>query len=318
MRTRATRAAVAMAEKSGRATKKRTRSAAAAASGNPGNGSKEAQIPATTASKAPPGWQPTYALIKELRRDRSAPVDLFGAEVLPEKSVSAEVRRFQTLIALMLSSQTTDEVVGATMVRLQAHGCSLDAFLATSDEKLHALLRGPPSVGFHNNKTKFIAKACVLLRDNHGGRVPDTLEGLVSLPGVGPKMAHIVLNVAFGKVHGIGVDTHVHRICNQLHWVKSKQPEQTRKQLEGWLPRPLWGEINLLMVGLGQEIQKHKAKLLRKVLSCSDPKRAVKLVKTLGLDVTKTAMEAELELPLDSGAAVENRTKRGQQKKRKR
>ena len=69
--------------------------------------------------------------------------------------------------------------------------------------------------------------------------IPNSINGLVSLPGVGPKMAYICMNVAWGEVSGIGVDTHVHRIANRLKWVKSptKTPEQTRKALEEWLPK---------------------------------------------------------------------------------
>lgn len=78
---------------------------------------------------------------------------------------------------------------------------------------------------------------------------------MCELPGVGPKMAHICMQIAWGEVSGIGVDTHVHRICNRLKWVRkpTKTPEETRKGLEDWLPKPLWREVNHLLVGFGQE-----------------------------------------------------------------
>ena len=92
----------------------------------------------------------------------------------------------------------------------------------------------------------------------------------------------------------------VHRICNQLGWVGkggTKQPEQTRKAIESWMPRDVWPEVNLVLVGLGQEVQTEKAKLLRKCLACSDPPRALQLAKVLGIDVKKEAAKADLVLP---------------------
>ena len=79
----------------------------------------------------------------------------------------------------------------------------------------------------------------MILREQFNDDIPNTLQGLVSLPGVGPKMAHICMNAAWGQMSGIGVDTHVHRIANRLKFVRksTKIPEQTRKELEAWLPR---------------------------------------------------------------------------------
>lgn len=78
----------------------------------------------------------------------------------------------------------------------------------------------------------------------------------MKLPGVGPKMAHICMDTAWNLVTGIGVDTHVHRISNRLHWVENptKEPEKTRIALEKWAPYELWKEINLMMVGFGQTV----------------------------------------------------------------
>lgn len=83
--------------------------------------------------------------------------------------------------------------------------------------------------------------------------MPDKLDEIVALPGVGPKMAHLLLQISFGRVEGISVDTHVHRISNRLKWVKTKTetPEQTASALEDWLPREKWEHINPLLVGFG-------------------------------------------------------------------
>jgi len=245
-------------------------------------------------------WRADYDLIKELRADRTAPVDFFGSEALPARppAVTEAVFRFQTLVALMLSSQTKDPAVGAAIQRLREgmkHGLCLEGIEATPQDTIRDLLYG---VGFHNNKAKFLKCTAVVLREQHGGLVPGNFDDLVKLPGVGPKMALIVLNVAFDTVVGVSIDTHLHRMCAQLGWVKgAKSPEDSRKGLESWLPREHWHEVNLIWVGMGQEIQTEKRKLLGKALACSKPKEAVRLLKRLGMDVTKQGKADGVSLP---------------------
>lgn len=98
----------------------------------------------------------------------------------------------------------------------------------------------------------------MILRDQHGSDIPPTVEGLMSLPGVGPKMAHLCMGAEHGwdTVTGIGVDVHVHRITNLWGWQDpvTKTPEATRLALEAWLPRDRWKELNWLLVGLGQKV----------------------------------------------------------------
>lgn len=109
-------------------------------------------------------------------------------------------------------------------------------------------------MGFHNLKTKYIKQTAEILRDKWNSDIPDTIEGLVSLPGVGPKMAYLTMSAAWGRTEGIGVDVHVHRITNLWGWHKTQQPEQTRAALESWLPKDKWHDINNLLVGFGQTI----------------------------------------------------------------
>lgn len=164
----------------------------------------------------------------------------------------------------MLSSQTKDTVNAAAMHRLQTElpphapgapaGLTLENVIAVPPARLNELIY---AVGFHNNKTKYLQQAAAICRDAHGGDIPDTIAGLVSLPGVGPKMAHLCLSAAWGRTEGIGVDVHVHRITNLWGWHGkggSKNPEDTRAKLESWLPRDRWREINTLLVGLGQTV----------------------------------------------------------------
>ena len=154
----------------------------------------------------------------------------------------------------MLSSQTKDTTNAIAMRRLQQElpgGFNLESILAVDPVLLNELIW---VVGFHNNKTRYIKAAAIILKEQFGGEIPDTIDGLMSLPGVGPKMAYLCMSAAWGRTEGIGVDVHVHRITNLWGWHKTNQPEETRAALEAWLPREKWHEINHLLVGFGQTI----------------------------------------------------------------
>jgi len=202
----------------------------------------------------PAHWEQMYSITAEMRKRVLAPVDTMGCESLAEESRSPLDRRLQTLIALMLSSQTKDTVTAVAMKNLQENlpgGFNLQGLLTVEPEELNRLIA---KVGFHNNKTSYIKQVAPTLRDQFGGDIPDTIEGLVSLKGVGPKMAYLTMSAAWGRDEGIGVDVHVHRITNLWGWHKTANPEQTRAELESWLPKDKWHDINHLLVGFGQTI----------------------------------------------------------------
>lgn len=213
----------------------------------------EGITPVKTEHWEPPDWKKQLGYIREMRSGRDAPVDNMGAEKCYDTEAPAHVRRFQVLVSLMLSSQTKDQVTAAAMQKLRAHGCSVENILATDDDTLGKLIY---PVGFWRTKVKYLKLTSAMLQKEFGGDIPDSVEGLVRLPGVGPKMAHLAMGIAWDQVSGIGVDTHVHRISNRLGWLKkpTKSPEETRKALEEWLPRELWSEINWLLVGFGQQV----------------------------------------------------------------
>lgn len=214
---------------------------------------------------APSDWEEMYDTVKAMRAPggvaANAAVDTMGCERLAEDTASPRDRRFQTLVALMLSSQTKDTTNAAAMRRLQTElpphapgapaGLNLKNVLAADPELINKLIW---AVGFHNNKTKYLKQAAAILRDEWAGDIPDTYEGLVALPGVGPKMAHLCLSAAWGRTEGIGVDVHVHRITNLWGWHATRDPEGTRAALQGWLPRDRWREVNWLLVGFGQTV----------------------------------------------------------------
>jgi len=202
----------------------------------------------------PPNWEEIYALTREMRNENVAPVDTMGCESLADRNQSPRDQRFQTLVSLMLSSQTKDTVTSVAVKGMQENmpgGFNLESVLAIEPPALNAFIN---KVGFHNLKTKYIKQAAEILRDKWNSDIPGTIEGLTSLPGVGPKMAYLCMSVAWGRHEGIGVDVHVHRITNLWGWHTTKQPEETRKALESWLPQDKWHDINNLLVGFGQTI----------------------------------------------------------------
>ncbi|CAI5719016.1 unnamed protein product [Peronospora destructor] len=212
----------------------------------------------------PDGWKEILLGIERMRVNKDAEVDKYG-EAFSGESFLPHERRFHVLISAMLSSQTKDPVNAAAMGRLIKHGLTVESMLEIDQQKLAKLIR---PVGFYNYKAKYIKQTASILTEqaNAEGKVvadiPDTYEGLIALPGVGPKMATLVMDSAWNNVVGICVDTHVHRISNRLKWVKtwnmnnpkSQDPEKTRTELEDWLPKEHWGPINILLVGFGQTI----------------------------------------------------------------
>ncbi|KAH7044991.1 DNA glycosylase [Linnemannia elongata] len=226
--------------------------ASAASTSNGGGGVKKSKF----ATKEPGGWEITLDRLREFRLQNPAPVDTMGCERLAEVGdhIPPEVSRYQTLVALMLSSQTKDTVTSVAVRRLQKElkgGLTIQSILDVPSEELNRIIG---AVGFHNKKTVYLKQVAEICRDQYKGDIPDTAEALIALPGVGPKMAYLTLQCAWNKNLGIGVDVHVHRIANRLGWVKTDKdgPEGTREALQSWLPKEHWREINHIMVGFGQ------------------------------------------------------------------
>ncbi|KAF9809239.1 hypothetical protein IEO21_07468 [Rhodonia placenta] len=212
-----------------------------------------------TPHPTPERWRETYDTIKDMRSRIVAPVDTMGCDRPQLEETTPQNQRFATLVSLMLSSQTKDEVTFAAVCKLRAAiggALSVDALLAADDSTIGEAIC---KVGFWRRKTQYIKQATQILRDEFNSDVPKTVEELCSLPGVGPKMAFLALQDAW-KLQvvnvGIGVDVHVHRITNRLGWHKplTKTPEETRVNLESWLPLELHPKINALLVGFGQTV----------------------------------------------------------------
>ncbi|KAM8716476.1 hypothetical protein ACLKA7_003366 [Drosophila subpalustris] len=198
-------------------------------------------------------WWQQLENVRLMRSEKPAPVDTQGCHQCADKNADEKTQRFHKLVALMLSSQTKDETTFEAMNRLKAQSLTPGSIKDMPIGDLEKLLH---PVSFYKNKAKYLKQTSQILIDKYNEDIPDNIQELLKLPGVGPKMGHICMATAWDKVTGIGVDTHVHRIANRLGWLKkpTKEPEQTRIQLESWLPQHLWSEVNHLFVGFGQTI----------------------------------------------------------------
>ena len=171
---------------------------------------------------------------------------------LPIVSHLAEARRdpFTILISTILSLRTKDEVTATATERLFALAGTPEEMERLSDGEI---MRAIYPVGFYKTKTATIKTVCRDLIDRFHSRVPDSIEQLLTMRGVGRKTANLVVSLGYGK-DGLCVDTHVHRNSNRLGYVRTKTPEQTEYALREKLPRPFWAVYNTLMVAFGRNV----------------------------------------------------------------
>lgn len=157
---------------------------------------------------------------------------------------------FRVLIATILSARTRDEMTEKAATRLFDVHATAASLAAATPEQVEPLIR---EVGFHRTKARALVATARQIEEQYGGRVPNDLDLLVRLPGVGRKTANLVLTLGFGAP-GICVDTHVHRITNRWGYVSTRTPEQTELRLRAVLPGHYWIPINDWLVTWGQHV----------------------------------------------------------------
>lgn len=244
--------------------------------------------------KIPDNFFPIYNKIKEMRELIITPVDLIGCVKIPAlltlitdtyretgvirhieiseiPSLHEELKqihqrgtnrfsRYQLLVTLLFSSQTKDEANFQVMQSLHAHylekgykeGLCIESINDTDEKELDKMIF---QIGFHSRKAAYLKETTASLQN---GDIPDTIEELVKLKGIGYKMGHLILQGAWHKVVGISVDTHMVRLCNMFGWVpkNEKNPDNIREILEQMLVdhKEMWNEINPVLVGFGQSV----------------------------------------------------------------
>ncbi len=178
-------------------------------------------------------------------------IEAYEAPAVEKIAENQKEDPFQVLIATMLSAQTRDPVTHAASTRLFRAARTPRTMAKLTVKEIERLIY---PVSFYRHKAVHVKRACEQIVARYGGKVPDTMEELLTLPGVGRKTANLVLILAHASEANICVDTHVHRISNRLGWVTTRTPEETEHALYQVARRRWWPLINLYLVTWGQNI----------------------------------------------------------------
>ena len=157
---------------------------------------------------------------------------------------------FKVLVSCLISLRTKDEVTGEASARLFEAADTAERMANLTERKIEKLIY---PAGFYRVKARNIREISRRVSREYGGRVPDTIDELLNLPGVGRKTANLVVSQGYGKP-GICVDTHVHRISNRLGYVRTRTPRETEFALREKLPPEYWTDFNDLLVTYGQNV----------------------------------------------------------------
>jgi endonuclease-3 len=220
------------------------------------------------AGKRKPVTKPKRVAAKARRPKKALPKKALpkrGAKAAPPAAVLARLHQlypdahceldftnaFQLLIATILSAQCTDKRVNMVTPRLFAEYPDPRALASARPERIEELIR---STGFYRNKAKSIMGMAAAVEERHGGAVPDEMDALVKLPGVGRKTANVILGNAFAKNEGIVVDTHVDRLAHRLGFTKQHDAVKIENDLMPLFPREKWALISHLLIWHGRRV----------------------------------------------------------------
>jgi len=182
-------------------------------------------------------------------------IKIFEKEYPETKTALAFKNPFQLLIATILSAQTTDKQVNKITPLLFSKFKKPEDFVSASIEEIEEMIK---SVNFYKNKAKNIKKLCETLVKQYNGKVPDSLNELVKLPGVARKTANVVLSQGFGKAEGIVVDTHVKRVSQRLELTENSDPVKIEQDLMRILDKKNWIDFPFRLILHGRNTCKSK------------------------------------------------------------
>lgn len=182
---------------------------------------------------------------------RAARVASKLASLYPVIATALEYRNpWQLLVSTVISAQTTDENVNSASPGLFSRFPDPDDLSVADPEEVERLIY---STGFYRQKTKSIIGLATALVEDHEGIVPDEMDLLVRLPGVGRKTASVVLAEAFGRPE-IAVDTHVNRVANRLGLTEQSDPAKIEKDLKAIMPKPAWNKLSMRIIQFGRDV----------------------------------------------------------------
>jgi endonuclease III len=190
---------------------------------------------------------------------RESPIEERSPEIIrrlskayPEAGIALRASNpLEMLVATILSAQCTDERVNKVTETLFQKYRSPEDYLSVSVSELSADIK---PTGFFNQKAASIRGACQRIVEVYGGRVPETMEDVLTLPGVARKTANIVLGNSFGTVEGIAVDTHVRRVSQRLGFTEQVDPTKIERDLMGLIPRKRWFDFTYVLIEHGRAI----------------------------------------------------------------
>lgn len=195
---------------------------------------------------------PTSAApVSTVMRRLAQAIDHLDVPAVEKIADESKERPFEVLISTMLSAQTRDGVTHAASMKLFKVARSPRAMAKLTVPQIRDLIY---PVSFYRNKARHVKLTCEQILTRFGGRVPDSMDDLLTLPGVGRKTANLVLILAHASRDNICVDTHVHRISNRMGWVQAKTPEQTERALYTVVRRKWWPLVNRYLVTWGQNV----------------------------------------------------------------
>jgi endonuclease III len=193
----------------------------------------------------------TGGTVNTVMRALARAIDTLDLPAVEKIANESQEDPFEVLIATMLSAQTRDPVTAEASARLFRAARTPRAMARVTEQEIERLIY---PVSFYRHKAKHVRETCRILVERYNGRVPGTMEELLTLPGVGRKTANLVLILSFKSDKNICVDTHVHRISNRLGWVTTRTPEETEHALYKSTRKRWWPFINLYLVTWGQNV----------------------------------------------------------------
>jgi endonuclease-3 len=195
--------------------------------------------------------RPTTDNVNAVMRALGRAIDKLDLPAVEKIAEESQEDPFEVLIATMLSAQTRDPVTAEASARLFRVARTPRAMARLGEKEIERLIY---PVSFYRHKATHVRETCRILVERFNGRVPETMEELLTLPGVGRKTANLVLILSFSSRKNICVDTHVHRISNRLGWVRTRTPEETEHALYKRTRARWWPYINLYLVTWGQNV----------------------------------------------------------------
>jgi endonuclease-3 len=190
-------------------------------------------------------------VVESVMRALARAIDGLELPAVEKIAKNRQEEPFHVLIATLLSARTQDATTLAASTNLFRVARTPRTMGRLPTKQIERLIY---PVSFYRHKARHVKATCRILTERFGGQVPDTMEELLTLPGVGRKTANLVLILAFKSQRNICVDTHVHRISNRLGWVKTKTPDETEQALYRATDPRWWALINLYLVTWGQNV----------------------------------------------------------------